>query len=55
MDELSPQAEAKNMQLAATRGFVPGESPSNVPVRQALPSGGQSLLKCLAGAGIGVI
>ena len=30
MDELSPQAEAKDLELAATRGFVPGEILSKI-------------------------
>ena len=30
MDELSPQAEAKDLELAATRGFVPGERLSKI-------------------------
>ncbi len=34
MSEFSPQAEARDMQLAATRGSVPGGRLSKTPFRQ---------------------
>ena len=54
MDELSPQAEAKDLELAATRGFVPGERLSEIHFRQSQGApgiAGGSLCVCILDQG----